>query len=154
MKPILEYKGYLGSADVNIEDGLIHGRLLYINDVVSYVSSSPKEIETAFRDAVDDYLETCHECGDKPDVPFKGSLNIRLGPELHRAAALDADKCGAKLNDWIKAACQEKLEQRAKEPRMVTHQHQGELKVRILVEQETPVTQFSESEDAWAPQLH
>lgn len=154
MKPILEYKGYLGSANVNIEDGLLHGRLLYINDIVSYVSESPKDIESAFREAVDDYLETCKECSDKPDVPFKGSLNVRLGSELHRAAGLAADKSGTKVNDWIKAACQEKLDRHTSEATSVSHHHHGELKVRILVEQETPVAQFSESEGTWAQQLH
>lgn len=113
MKPILEYKGYLGSAEVSVDDGLIHGKLLYIGDVVSYASESPKQIEQAFREAVDDYLETCAELGDAPDVPFKGVFNVRLGPELHRACALSAESSGVKLNEWVKDACQAKLDRKA-----------------------------------------
>jgi predicted HicB family RNase H-like nuclease len=109
MKPVLEYKGYLGSAEVSIEDGVVHGKLLYINDVVSYAADSPREIEAAFREAVADYLETCADCGDTPDTPFKGNFNVRLGPELHRACALAAERDGIKLNEWVRSACQAKL---------------------------------------------
>lgn len=110
MKPAFEYKGYLGSAEVSLEDNILHGKLLYITDVISYAADSPKELEAAFRTAVDEYLETCEECGDEPNVPFKGVFNVRLGPELHRACALAAEHAGTSLNDWVKGACQAKID--------------------------------------------
>lgn len=110
MKPVLEYKGYYGSAEVSTEDDVLFGRLLYIGDVVSFTAQTPKALEAAFRDAVDDYLESCRECGDEPDVPFKGVFNVRLGHDLHRACALSAERSGVKLNEWVRNACQSKLE--------------------------------------------
>ncbi|WP_141742783.1 toxin-antitoxin system HicB family antitoxin, partial [Oligella sp. HMSC05A10] len=30
----------------------------------------------------------CGELGKKPDVPFKGTFNVRISPVLHRQAAI------------------------------------------------------------------
>lgn len=145
MKPMLEYKGYLGSAEVSIEDGVIHGKLLYIRDVVSYEAESPADIEAAFRAAVDDYLETCAECGDAPDAPFKGSFNVRLGPELHRGCALAADRAHATLNEWVKAACEAKLAHTTARPERAVHinvtnhhHHHAEPTTRLHQVEESP----------------
>ena len=122
MKPIFEYKGYLGSADVSLDDDLLVGRLLFIRDVVSYVARSPRELEQEFRKAVDDYLRTCEEIGDQPDMPFKGSFNIRTGPDRHRSAALAAANCNASLNDWVCQAIDAKLDgQRAVTNHLTVH---------------------------------
>jgi predicted HicB family RNase H-like nuclease len=109
VKPIFEYKGYLGSGELSIDDNLLVGRLLFIRDVVSYVAASPRELEQAFHESVDEYLVTCAELGDAPDVPFKGSFNVRTGPEKHRSAMLDAIACETSLNDWVCQAIDAKL---------------------------------------------
>lgn len=109
MTTILEYKGYCGSAEVSVADQVIHGRLLFIRDVVSYVAESATDIQAAFEEAVDDYLATCVECGDAPDKPFKGVFNVRIGSELHRDCALSAAKLGQKLNEWVKLALEMRL---------------------------------------------
>lgn len=59
-----QYKGYFGSAEVNLVDNILYGKLLFINDIVTYVAETPKKLEVAFREAVDDYLQTCAELGD------------------------------------------------------------------------------------------
>jgi predicted HicB family RNase H-like nuclease len=78
--------------------------------VVSYVASTPQELQAAFVEAVEDYLTTCAELGDEPDAPFKGSFNVRTGPERHRSAVLAAASCETSLNDWVCQAIDEKLE--------------------------------------------
>ena len=159
MKAILEYKGYLGSAEVSVEDGLIHGKLLYINDVISYAAESPKDIKTAFEAAVDDYLETCAECGDQPDTPFKGSFNVRLGSDLHRGCAMEAERAGTKLNEWVKGACEEKLK-RTKNPaekveiNVTNHHHHVHHQAGVNVQEfdesvSGPLTTFSPGRVAW-----
>jgi predicted HicB family RNase H-like nuclease len=52
--------------------------------------------------AVDHYLEVCETRGEAPERPFSGKLNIRLGPDLHRAAAAAAAAEGQSLNNWLK----------------------------------------------------
>lgn len=101
MKPQFEYKGYFGSAEVNMVDNILHGKLMFITDIVTYAADSPEKLKTAFEEAVDDYLKTCDELGDEPNIPFAGSFNVRLGSARHKHAAFAAIQQDTSLNDWI-----------------------------------------------------
>ncbi len=54
----LKYKKYLGSVDFSEEDNILYGKILGINDLVSYEGTSIKTLEDAFKKAVEDYLTT------------------------------------------------------------------------------------------------
>lgn len=99
--PAFEYKGYLGSAEINLTDDILHGKLMFIKDIITYAAHSPQALKTAFEEAVDDYLQTCAELSDEPNVPFKGTFNVRVGPERHRRAALVAANLQVSLNDVV-----------------------------------------------------
>src|ERR1700726_3887523 len=90
MNKQFEYQGYIGSAEVDIENGLLFGRLLFIRDAITYNAATVEELKDAFHEAVDDYLAACEEDGSEPDVPCKGSFNVRVGPERHRKVAIAA----------------------------------------------------------------
>jgi predicted HicB family RNase H-like nuclease len=122
MSDILEYKGYIGSAEVDIENRVIVGKLLYIRDAIAYSATSIEGIEAAFRAAVDDYLATCAEEGDEPDLPCKGSFNVRVGPERHRSVAIAARREGVGLNEFVCSALDDAV--RTRTPRTVVHQHE------------------------------
>ena len=100
----LEYKNYLGSIEPSLKDRCLHGKIQFIKDVISYEGQTINEIESAFRAAVDDYLVFCESVGDKPDVPFSGTFNVRVGEDLHRTAAVFATKQQMSLNEVIKQA--------------------------------------------------
>jgi predicted HicB family RNase H-like nuclease len=106
----LKHKGYEGSVEYSAEDRLLHGRILGIRDMVIYDGTSIREIEKNFRGAVDEYLEFCEAEGKKPDVPFKGSFNVRVPKELHMRAALYAEEHDRKLNSVVQDALKEFLE--------------------------------------------
>lgn len=97
----MAYKDYIGSADVSIEDGVLYGKLLGIRDLVTYEAETPAGLLAAFEEAVDDYLADCAAENREADRPYKGSLNVRIGPELHRELALEARRSGVSLNDLI-----------------------------------------------------
>ena len=59
------------------------------------------EIETAFRDSVDDYLAFCAERAEEPDKPFSGRFVVRLAAEDHRQVYIAAKKTGRSLNAWV-----------------------------------------------------
>ncbi|EJL6486938.1 type II toxin-antitoxin system HicB family antitoxin, partial [Vibrio cholerae] len=80
----MKYKGFWGSCEVSFEDGILHGKIECINDLVTYEAATPVELEEAFHDSVDDYLETCEMLGKEPDKTMSGSFNIRVGSELHK----------------------------------------------------------------------
>ncbi|MDO8464571.1 MAG: type II toxin-antitoxin system HicB family antitoxin [Gallionella sp.] len=104
MNDILEHKGYYGSVSFSTEDHVLFGKLLYIRALVSYEAETASGIEKAFHEAVDDYLDLCKAEGIKPEQPFKGSFNVRVGRDLHRQIALEAVRRGVSLNSLIVAA--------------------------------------------------
>lgn len=64
-----------------------------------------KKLIQHLKNAVNDYIESCAIRQLEPEKPFKGSLNIRIGRELHEKAALVAKEIGcSSLNEFIKQA--------------------------------------------------
>lgn len=104
MNDTFKYKGYTGSIEISIEDKCLHGKILFVTDVISYEAKEVETLEPAFREAVDDYIETCKELGKEPNKPFSGSFNVRIGPELHRKAAIEAHIKGTTLNEIVKSS--------------------------------------------------
>lgn len=105
----LKHKDYLGSTEFDIENRVLYGKILFINDIVTYEGKTVEELTAAFSESVDDYLQTCEELGREPQKAHSGSLNIRIGEEIHRDAAMLAFKRGQKLNEFIKEAIAEKV---------------------------------------------
>lgn len=105
----MEYKGYWGSAHYSDEDEVFHGKLEGIRDLVTFEADDAKELKKHFREAVDDYLEWCQARGKTPDRPYKGTFNVRVGPDLHRRAALFAAASNRKLNAVVAEALERYL---------------------------------------------
>lgn len=98
---MLEHRGYRGRVDFDDEAGILHGEVLDTRDVVTFQGTTVEEVEQAFRDSVDDYLEFCAERGEEPDRPFSGRLMVRLPAELHRRLYVEAKNAGKSLNQLI-----------------------------------------------------
>lgn len=99
----LEYKGYIGSIEVSIDDNCLYGKLIGLQQgAVSYEGTTIEELTEDFQRAVNDYLEHCKLKNIKPEKPFSGSFNVRLNPELHKLAVLRAKEVGTSLNGYIK----------------------------------------------------
>lgn len=98
---ILKYKEYEGSAELDMQRGMCRGKILFIDDLVTYEADSPRGLRQEFEAAVDDYVSTCEALGKEPQRPFRGLFNVRVPPELHRAAALRATSDAVSLNDVI-----------------------------------------------------
>ncbi|SKA86570.1 Predicted nuclease of the RNAse H fold, HicB family [Thiothrix eikelboomii] len=106
---LLEYKGYLGSVEAAIEDGILFGKLEFISALISYEGETVKALQTAFEAAVDDYLASCEAKGYEPELPCKGSFNVRVGHDLHLAAMLKAKELGISLNDFVRQTLNQAL---------------------------------------------
>ena len=104
MKNTLTYKNYIGSVEFSEDDGLFFGQLLGIKALVSYEGTNASELIADFHSAVDDYLRYCEENNKSPELPYKGSTNIRLKPETHRSAAIYAINHYTTLNSLIENA--------------------------------------------------
>ncbi len=97
---MMRYKGYVGVVDFDDEANIFHGEVLLTQGVVTFQGRSVDELNKAFHDSVDDYLEFCKKENISPEKPFSGRFVLRLTPEEHRMAALAAKIEGKSLNAW------------------------------------------------------
>lgn len=124
MKNVLTHKGYTGSVEFSLEDECLHGKILFVNDVVTYEAETLPQLLAEFVAAVDDYLETCAQLGKNPDKPYSGTFNVRIGPEMHQDVAKASFYAGIALNEFVRQALKEKLASTGKE---VVHKHHHEV---------------------------
>jgi predicted HicB family RNase H-like nuclease len=110
LKNMMSYHGYDGTVEYNDEDETFYGRVAFIRDLVSYEGDTVRSLKAAFHDAVDDYLDLCAQQQKAPQQPFKGTFNVRTGPELHRKASLYAETHQTNLNQVVKQALEHFLE--------------------------------------------
>jgi predicted HicB family RNase H-like nuclease len=98
---MMKYKGYMGRVVFDDEAKLFHGEVIGLKDVITFQGTTVKELEKAFKDSIDDYIEWCKERGEEPQKTFSGNLRIRISPELHSILARDAFLRGQSLNSFI-----------------------------------------------------
>ena len=60
-----------------------HRPLAGINDVIGFHGESVSELESAFQEAVEDYLETCKKTGSSSSKNLFWQYHIRIPPEMH-----------------------------------------------------------------------
>jgi predicted HicB family RNase H-like nuclease len=101
---MLTYKGYIGHAMYDDEAKIFHGDVINIRNVVTFQGKHVDELEQAFRDSVDDYLEFCKELGKEPEKPFSGNFMVRVDPALHQSAVVAAKSLGLSLNAFVARA--------------------------------------------------
>ncbi len=101
---ILKYKDYEGTAELDMERFACRGKILFIDDLVTYESDSPANLQKEFEAAVDDYIETCVLLNREPKKPLKGQFNVRVPATLHKAASLRAITDNVSLNDVVVSA--------------------------------------------------
>ncbi len=104
MKDMMEHEGYLGSVRYSAEDHVFYGKVEYIRSLITFEGTDVASLESAFVEAVDDYLETCQELGRAPEKPFKGTFNVRTGQARHRRASVYAMTHDKSLNQVVNEA--------------------------------------------------
>lgn len=109
MANILKYKGYWGSVEFSAEDNLLVGSVIGVQDSLNFHGSSIEAVTLSFHECIDGYLEMCKAFGRSPDKVYKGSFNVRIPSDLHRAAAIMAEKDGISLNQFIQYAIEEQV---------------------------------------------
>lgn len=98
---MLTYKGYDAIVDFDDEAKILHGEVLHLNDVITFQADCVDDVEQAFHDSVDDYLEFCSENHRKPDKPYSGFISLRIKPELHRELVSAAKRKKESVNSFI-----------------------------------------------------
>ncbi len=74
----MSYKGYIGDLRVDLDAGVLRGKVINTRDTITFQGKTVEEARRAFRDSVDDYLEFCAATGDPPEKPFSGRFVVRV----------------------------------------------------------------------------
>jgi len=106
---MMEYKGYIGKVEIDEEAGILYGEVINVRDVITFEGTTVDEVQRAFRESVDDYLDFCAQRGESPEKPFSGKFVVRLPAELHRKAYIQAKLKDQSLNRWITEVVQKAL---------------------------------------------
>jgi len=109
----MNYKGYEGTVTYDDEAKIFHGEVIGISDMITFQGTSVGELEQAFKDSIDDYLEFCKKKKRSPEKPFSGRLLLRIPAKIHKEATIAAKRQGMSLNSYIK----EIIEEASKNPK-------------------------------------
>ena len=97
----MKYKGYIGHVEYDNVAKVLHGEVLGLKDVITYQATNVEDLEQAFKDSVDQYLDWCKENKEKPEKTFSGVFNLRISPELHAKLFFQAEKLKMSLNSYV-----------------------------------------------------
>jgi len=106
---MMEYKGYIGEVNFDSDAHIFHGEIINTRDVITFQGTTVAELETAFQESIDDYLDWCEEDGVSPEKPYSGKFNLRLSPELHKEIAVTARKMKISINKFVEKAVVDEL---------------------------------------------
>lgn len=105
MNNIMRYKEYWAEIKYSDEDECFFGEVEGLrNTSISFEGTTVKELKEDFKEAIDHYLILCKESNEEPEKQCKGSLNIRLGVELHNKAKMKSIEENISINELIKNA--------------------------------------------------
>ena len=110
MKNNLSYKGYYGSVEYSGEDNIFHGKIIGINDHITYEGDSVHTLQKDFITAIEEYIKTCTELGKEPEKTYKGSFNVRIEPALHRQLVVYSISNRKSLNSAVEEAIRSYLQ--------------------------------------------
>lgn len=95
------YKGYEGIVEYDAEANILHGEVLHLHDVITFQADCVGDLEGAFHESVDDYLEFCAEHNREPEKPYTGNISLRLPPDLHKQVVSIAKRKKESVNSFI-----------------------------------------------------
>ena len=109
MSKFIKHKNYYGSVEYSDEDNVLHGKVMFIRSLITYEAKDVAGLKKAFKGSVDEYLADCKKRKVEPEVPLKGSFNVRISAKLHSVATLYANEHDTSLNKIVAQALEHEL---------------------------------------------
>ena len=109
MKDVITYNGFIGSVHFSAEDKVFYGKVEGITDLISFEGETVSQLEEGFKYMVDEHIKDCTRNNISPEKSYKGNLNIRLSPEIHKKASYKAALRGVSLNQYINDAIKKEI---------------------------------------------
>jgi len=98
---MLKYKGYIGTVEYDDCAKIFSGYVDHMLDIITFQGETVEELNNAFKDSIDDYIEFCNESGKVPEKQFSGNILIKSTPELHHRIYKLAKTTGKSINNWL-----------------------------------------------------
>jgi len=96
----MTYQNDTAKVEYDSVDKIFVGHIIGIRDIVGFHGSTVEELESAFHEAVEHYLEVCEEIGQAPQRAYSGKLTLRVPPDVHMAVAAKAELNSKSINQW------------------------------------------------------
>ncbi|MDQ6740063.1 MAG: type II toxin-antitoxin system HicB family antitoxin [Actinomycetota bacterium] len=97
----MTYRGYTADVELDLQVGVLVGRVLDIDDVITFEGARADEVYKEFTISVDEYLALCSEQDKEPNKPHSGKFVVRTTPEQHSLIIRAARQSGKSMNTWI-----------------------------------------------------
>ncbi len=97
----MDYRGYKAAIRFDEDDEIFVGRVLGLNDIISFDGTTTADLKAAFKGVVDSYLETCKATGKQPEKQYSGKFVLRATPDMHRELSLAAEQEDLSLNEFV-----------------------------------------------------
>lgn len=102
MSDLMEYKGFKARVEYSADDEVFFGRLLGIEDIVTFEGKTVRELKKDMKEAVDFHIEICAKQSKPAKKPYSGKVLFRLPSDLHAKIAETAARKGKSINEWGK----------------------------------------------------
>ncbi len=102
MSDLMEYKGFKARVEYSADDEVFFGRLLGIEDTVTFEGKTVRELKKDMKEAVDFHIEICEKQSKPVKKPYSGKVLFRLPSDLHAKIAETAARKGKSINEWGK----------------------------------------------------
>lgn len=106
MTNVLKHNGYQARVDFDADDRIFIGRIVGIDDIVTFHADTVDALIDAFKESLEDYVETCAKIGKNPDRSYSGTVYLRVSEATHANAAKAAELAGKSLNEFGEEALQ------------------------------------------------
>jgi predicted HicB family RNase H-like nuclease len=100
MTNAMTYRGYAARVEFDARDEIFVGRVLGIEDRITFHGATVAVLRRDFRAAINHYLADCAARKRAPQKPYSGRILLRIAPEMHARAAMTAEAQGKSLNQW------------------------------------------------------
>ena len=70
MNYTMTYKGYSGSVEYSDEDNVYFGKIVGINDRITYEGVDTISLREDFETAIEDYFDLCTQIGKEPEKSY------------------------------------------------------------------------------------
>lgn len=143
MTNVLKHNGYQARVDFDADDRIFIGRIVGIDDIVTFHANTVDGLLEAFKESLEDYIETCAKVGKNPERSYSGTVYLRVNEATHANAAKAAQLAGKSLNEFGEEALQ-----MAAARYLRFHPHEGSL-IHALREHEQLIHPEMETEPGW-----